>query len=564
MNQTALFFSPFSAVQKHREVELLLALNIDSKNVKPILLTCKGLFNSFCVAMSASGFTENSTPAELKSVCNTCSNISSMTQDFFGFPNEFVEDYLNGFSREDCKSLLEMVNQMNWLDFHYRGVPIGKFAAYEFFLNHKLSTTVIPPSIWPFFLKHLENCILVTEIAFNYFNIHVHERVYTYNRLYAINRIFCHVAEMHEISTYSLQCAGPIANYYSRLSIVRTDQEIFQLARSREWENYSHSPLGLRDLLRAKSHLKHLRKATSPWVYSAPGKKLTAEQIRRKLGIFETQKVFLLKTSSQDEILAANLAGVFTSSELVPLFGSSIDWVEFVAHEVKKRPDWFLIIRPHPREFSNKREKVESGSGIRLLAYLQKFRGEKNIFVNEPSQNWSIYDLAKVTSVHLNSSSTVGLEMALLGIPSLVYSKTVLVGYPPEISFEAKSEHEYIEQMSTLNKDVSIEVRKMAIQWVGFKYFESTLKYRFIQNVLPYTMGNFMRRLDNRITSKYFLIITLGGSSRIFARLWSLLPQSISLFENVKAEQKKTIGVDVRASERIRLFLFRVITRKFR
>ena len=86
----------------------------------------------------------------------------------------------------------------------------------------------------------------------------------------------------------------------------------------------------------------------------------------------------------------------------------------------KVRPDLFLIIRVHPREFPNHREGQKSKNAElyeKLLTNLPS-----NIVVNWPSDNISVYDLAEHVDLVLNGFSSSGLEMALLGIPVLSYA----------------------------------------------------------------------------------------------------------------------------------------------
>ena len=564
MRNSTLFFSPFSAVQKHGEVELLLAMNMDKGVDSPVFLTCKGLFGSFCVAMSASGYTEGSTKLELSSVCRTCSNIGSMTNPLFGFSNIFVEDYLKGFSRHDCASILKNLSSTEWIGFVYRGVPVGKFASYEFFLNHKLSTIEIPAHLWGAFINHLENCILAVEIGFNYFKENTHEKVLVYNRLYSINRIFCHVAELHGVKTFSLQGAGPIRNPYSRISAFRDDADIFKQGRSSAWVAYSQTRLRAIDVWRATSHLKNLLRARSPWVYSTPGGKASKSQLISRLGITEKQNIFLLTTSSQDELLAASLTGVYTPTAEKLLFRNSMEWIEFVANEVKNQPNWFLIIRPHPREFPNKREGVKSDSGEKLTTFLKKFESSSNIFINHPDQNLSIYDLAKITSVHLNSTSTVGLEMTLLGVPCLVISKSNLTAYPPEINYEATNKSEYLALMTSLRREIPKEFSMNAIRWISFRYFKSTIRYRFSYNVMIYALANSLRRLEKQVKSSSLLIEFIRAVFKLLIYFGSGFRFNQITFQSPETTRISNGERNSRESQNLLLALFRIISWKFR
>jgi hypothetical protein len=74
----------------------------------------------------------------------------------------------------------------------------------------------------------------------------------------------------------------------------------------------------------------------------------------------------------------------------------------------------------HPREFPNKREGVKSDHARQLE---EQFRDlPPNVAINWPTDDLSLYDLAEITDVFLNAWSSVGKEMAMLGIPVVSYS----------------------------------------------------------------------------------------------------------------------------------------------
>src|SRR5690606_6941171 len=98
--------------------------------------------------------------------------------------------------------------------------------------------------------------------------------------------------------------------------------------------------------------------------------------------------------------------------------------------------DLFLIIRVHPREFPNKRDSLKSDHALELEQTLSEL--PENVRVNWPSDNISLYDLAQIMDVCLNSWSTAGKEMGTLGIPVVLYSAD-LVFYPADLNYLAVS-----------------------------------------------------------------------------------------------------------------------------
>jgi hypothetical protein len=102
------------------------------------------------------------------------------------------------------------------------------------------------------------------------------------------------------------------------------------------------------------------------------------------------------------------------------LFPTQAEWVRALIDYAATRPELFLIIRVHPREFPNKRESVTSDHARRLEAEFRNLPA--NVVINWPTDNLSLYDLAETTDVFLNAWSSAGKEMAMLGIPVVSYS----------------------------------------------------------------------------------------------------------------------------------------------
>lgn len=558
-----LIFSPFAAIQQHREIEIKLALKLSSDESVEFL-SCDGLFNSFCVAMSAFGMTERAHQLEKEKACDACKRLNHMTQDFLTFKVNQGSDYL---TKDDDKAIAELMREItkeNWFSFTYMNVPVGKFASYEFLLNHKLNSLQIPDDLWTFFLSHLGNCIKAVDLAKSYFSTNKPSKVITYNRMYSINRIFCYIAEQSGVPTFSIQAAGPLNKYYSRISCIREDQEIFLWSRSKAWRIYNGMPLNLLTVLRAYRHLRSLFAANSPWVYSSPKKGLGSEHLLSTLGVRPGQRVLLLTTSSEDELFSARVNGIIDQDAGTSLFTSNLEWIEAVTREIASLEDYFLIIRPHPREFPNKREKVMSVSGANLVVALESYRSRDNIFVNTPDQEISIYDLARISSLHLNATSTVGLEMALLGVPSLTFCPDRLTAYPVDIGFSATSNSEYFNYLFSDSVEVSKEQLSTAMRWINFRYFGSTYPSGNILVNIQYFVANFTRRVGSRL--KVALISgILSFFTRYVSRARFSLPGNKIEATVTKDKIRSYIPKFTRSLvESIALSTYRALVRKFK
>ena len=171
--------------------------------------------------------------------------------------------------------------------------------------------------------------------------------------------------------------------------------------------------------------------------------------------------------------------------------------------QLELHSNWFLIVRPHPREFPNKRESVVSNNMTEFAPFLNTFEGHSQIYVNTPEDGISLYDLMKITDVHLNSTSTVGLEMVLNGIPSVHFSDSDLTAYPPAIGHAADSIGQYATLMLTTDRGYETERLKLAINWVWFTKYLSTRKTHSFWGLCLFTASHVVRKVfkaDSKIS----------------------------------------------------------------
>lgn len=130
-------------------------------------------------------------------------------------------------------------------------------------------------------------------------------------------------------------------------------------------------------------------------------------------------------TSSPDEWAGAAPSLPTLGVEVPPYklpFGGTIEtchseWLVQLANYLEGRQDIELIIRIHPREDANKRENKASSHLVLLREKLSLL--PSNTRVVWPQDPVSSYDLAESADLILTSWSTIGLEMARLGVPVL-------------------------------------------------------------------------------------------------------------------------------------------------
>ena len=253
-----------------------------------------------------------------------------------------------------------------------------------------------------------------------------------------MNRACCELAERQGIPAFFLHAGGNLANRLQTLMVGRGNAFDYFAHMRRKWNEFSDRPCPERIQKQITDHFIELFKGRHFLAYSSARKK-DGSSARERYGIPPQSKLLVAALSSYDE----RFAGEVVDALRVPsasLFNRQVDWIVALIDYVRTRPDLFLLIRVHPREFPNKREGVKSEhAGLLEAAFVNL---PINAQVNWPSDQVSLYDLAQEADLFLNAWSSVGKEMSLLGLPVVIYSSE-LVLYPPELNYLGETLTDY-------------------------------------------------------------------------------------------------------------------------
>jgi hypothetical protein len=218
--------------------------------------------------------------------------------------------------------------------------------------------------------------------------------------------------------------------------------------------------------------------------------------LRQRWSIKPEQKILLMTLSSYDEAYAALLIDGFPITKVFSdVFRTQAEWVKATTEWVATRPDLFLVIRVHPRDFPNKREALRSEQSYMLEKLLEEV--PQNVYVNWPQEGVSLYELLEDTNIVLTGWSVTAMEALVLGIPVVTYDAN-LPSYPPDIHYTGRSESEYFANIDrALGDGWRIENAINGFRWLAYNFVTCTVE-----------------------VSKDFGYFELGTQSKI-SRLWS-------------------------------------------
>ena len=227
------------------------------------------------------------------------------------------------------------------------------------------------------------------------------------------------------------------------------------------WRKHSARACTRAEMGSVTNHFIELFSGESLFVYSSAVSERVVD-IRSHFGIAANQKILLATMSSYDELFAARMVKVMPDDEGM-VFPTQAEWIKAVAEYVASRPDLFLIVRVHPREFPNKREGEKSEHAQALEKVFANL--PSNVRVNWPGDDLSMYDVAEEASVILNAWSSAGKELTLLGLPVVVYAPQLLL-YPSELNYVGTTVEQYFQRIEeALRKGWDAENIRMAYRW---------------------------------------------------------------------------------------------------
>ena len=456
-----LFFAPHSAIWAHAFPEALVAESLQKSGHEIVYVTCGGSFSGLCIPMMAERLTWDS-PTEAKArVCGACNARKYIIRRGFGFRSYDLIDQITPSDKSALDTTVAQVKPGELLDFTYDGIEAGRYALYSLLIGRKKSSLSFTGPEWSEYRIHLTNTLTALIASRKIIDRETPDIVVTYNSLYSVNRVCAELAGARDIPAYFLHAGGNLFNRLQTMMIGRG--EWFQFTRHliNHWAKVRTHPCTRVDLGCVTNHFVELFAGKSMFVYSSAVSE-GAVDVRRFFGIGENQKILLATMSSYDELFAAQMVRVMPDGES-KVFPSQSEWIKAVAGYVALRPDLFLIVRVHPREFPNKREGEKSEHAEALEKVLANL--PSNVRVNWPGDGLSLYDLAEEAGVILNAWSSAGKEMTLLGLPVVVYAPQLLL-YPADLNYVGTTVEQYFLRIEeALLKGWDAENIRKAYRW---------------------------------------------------------------------------------------------------
>ncbi|MFN0253026.1 MAG: hypothetical protein ACKV2T_39500 [Kofleriaceae bacterium] len=455
------FFSPHAGLWQHAFPEALVADALRSADAQLIYVTCDGAFATGCVTMVSRGVTAEASKVQRDAVCSDCRAARNRLRGGFDFSGYDLEAMVSSADEERIASLVARADPGNLADFVIDDIEIGRAALYEFLIERKKLHLSLTDEEWTLFRPRLVSTVRSLVAAANILDREQPDRVVVYNSLYSVNAAWRLAANKRDIPFFFVHGGLSLEKRLQKVIIGRDTTLDWWNRTIDAWHAYRDVPCHPGDLAQVTNHVTQVIRGTSVFAYSAP-KARDVVDVRAKFGVRSEQKLLVATMSSYDEYVAAHTVGGVPDPSTL-LFPTQIEWVEALSAWIRTRPDLFLLLRVHPREFPNKRDSRKSEHAAALERAFASL--PDNVRVNWPADKLSIYDVAEQADVILNAWSSAGKEMALLGLPVVIYCPTV-IQYPTDLNYVGTTHATYFAAIDRALRDGwSFERTRQAYRW---------------------------------------------------------------------------------------------------
>jgi hypothetical protein len=408
-----------------------------------------------------------------EAVCKQCNINSDVISRIKGVSTLYTNDFLGIEDHNVVSSITSISNQGHDFKVELDGINFSTLALYEVILKFKLREIILDDFQFEYYRIFLKNGLLSYLSFKRMAGENKPDLVVNYSPQYGINNSAVSFCEMNNIPVYFIEGSDNISERYSSLRL--WDWKCHKLVSPSKsfWTTYENANFPKAAYGKVTNHIKKLFSANSFSVYSPT--RVEIFSISDLYKIPEGKKIVLLTMSSHDEVYAAYYIGAFPKSKSKStVFDNQVEWVKSTIDFFSKREDSYLIIRIHPRDFTNKRETVISPQYEALQEFFSS-EFPSNIIINWPSDNISLYNLLPQVDVLLTGWSITALEASIFRLPVVIYDEH-LVSYPGDLFYSGNSYQEYV---NNLNSVLSAKELKQSVikvyQWWALCFYLNNL-----------------------------------------------------------------------------------------
>lgn len=389
-----------------------------------------------------------------------------------GYKITSASDFLTEEDRRSTEKFIQKLDIHTIHNWTYEDFPIGEWALKTYYNNELISyKTDWKPyeenEIRSLASNVMNMCIASLKII-NEVNPDI---VYSNDSFYYPYSVLERIARNKHIPFYNAY--GIRKNTYSYAKNV----PVVSMDLNSAWKKFS-----LRELRNEES--RFIQEYVSNRRYGRDMQINTADPFKTVAKIKDDSIHGTIDKNKKTALIATNVTWDAAALNKGIVFENIVDWVLYTIRLFSENKEWQLIVRTHPAEIS---KMVPEARERICTIVMEKYNNTlpSNIILIDGDAPISIYDLFPQVDLGIVYTSTVGLEMCCLGIP------TVTVAEAPYrekgFTFDPVDEIEYKKQVEKLMEKAISDKERNAMKYQAQKFF---LLYYFIY-MLPNTFYKF-------------------------------------------------------------------------
>ncbi|HZR76031.1 hypothetical protein [Bradyrhizobium sp.] len=467
--KAVVFFAPEAGIVPHYVAHSLVAKTLKERGHRVLIIRCFDVYPR-CIVMDAAAIAMEPTEQERLAVCASCRQAANSMTGAYGLDVLDLQDLIDDDVRKTVDRLMTDLPE-DLSTFEFEGARLGQFCGAMAAVTFKVTDfTGADPAVRSLLLKYLKGSLFSYLAMQRLVRLTGIARVIYFNQ-YAILMGAALAARQAGIATTNLSHATIRAVDRRRLLFMTQPLSIATFRQLlKEWPDWRSLALSREIVKEVCDDLIYRMSSNSMLIYS-PVRSGTANDLFDRLELDPNRRVLVAFTSSLDEIGANNryleAMGMEPFPEKQP-FRDQIEWLEALVAKVEASPDLQLVIRTHPREGANRRDAVIAGH-LGLLK--ERFSGPfKHVRVVWAEDKISSYDLMELADVGLSAWSFTALEMARLGVPTVV-AFDLHTPYPiGDVVLWAESAEGYFACLEqALQRGPSIDPIRFAYRWTHLR-----------------------------------------------------------------------------------------------
>jgi hypothetical protein len=413
------FFAPEAGVVPYYIAHCVVAKTLEERGYRTLVVKCFDVYPR-CVVMDGSSLPFDMTTEQRTNICLMCDRHSNEMAGAYGLNVVDLRELADAEVQRKVDALMADLPE-DLSTFEVEGMRIGQICGAEAAVTFKTTDfTGATPEVRRLLVQYLKGSLLSYFAMQRLIASRKVARVVHFNE-YAIVLSAALAARKAGIPTTFMTMAS--IRGVDRRRLVFIDDPLAILghrSRLKDWSHWRNLCLTPEMMADVGDDCLFRVSGNSVMVYS-PVRTGSTDAVFDQLALSPDRRLIVAFTSSLDEVAANNqyLSALDCEpfSEVQP-FRDQIEWIQALIDRVETSADLQLVVRVHPREGANRREKVVSNHLGRLQSqFLKSF---KNVRFVWPGDDVSSYDLMELADVGLSSWSSTALEMTRFGVPTAI------------------------------------------------------------------------------------------------------------------------------------------------